>query len=180
MKFILQPSSLRMICPRCGTDNLPGSDECSRCLFDLGPLDQPVGQDRVDNSLLTDLVAVLPLRPPVTVPPETPVVEVIRRMIDERVGALLVVDPAGALLGIFSERDLLLKVVGRAADQAAVANFMTARPETIAPHDTLALALHKMDVGSYRHLPVVAAGKPLGVISVRNLLRHVTSLCDNP
>jgi len=43
--------------------------------------------------------------------------------------------------------------------------------------DTLALALQKMDVGGYRHLPVVDEGKPVGVISVRDMMRHLTRLC---
>ena len=43
--------------------------------------------------------------------------------------------------------------------------------------DTLAFALHKMDVGGYRHLPVLKDGKPTGVISVRDMLRHITRLC---
>ena len=44
--------------------------------------------------------------------------------------------------------------------------------------DKLAFALLKMDVGGYRHLPVVKDGKPAGVISVRDLLRHITRLCN--
>ena len=43
--------------------------------------------------------------------------------------------------------------------------------------DTLAFALHKMDVGGYRHVPVVKGGQPLGMLSVRDMLRHITRLC---
>jgi CBS domain-containing protein len=53
---------------------------------------------------------------------------------------------------------------------------MTRSPETVAPADILAVALGKMDSGGYRHLPVVDGGKPIGVISVRDVLRHLTSL----
>ena len=62
-----------MICPRCGYDNLPGSDECGGCLFDLAPLDRPAGQDRVEASILTDQVGGLSLRRPFTVAPATTV-----------------------------------------------------------------------------------------------------------
>jgi CBS domain-containing protein len=167
-----------MICPRCGYDNLPGSDECGGCLFDLGPLDRPAGQDRVETSILTDQVGGLSLRKPFTVPPTTSVREVIRLLIDEGIGAVLVTDAAGVLLGIFSERDLLVKVAGLRddLDRVTIEAVMTAKPETIAPHDTLAFALHKMDLGGYRHIPVVSGGRPLGVVSVRDLLRHVTRL----
>jgi len=54
---------------------------------------------------------------------------------------------------------------------------MTPNPETVTSGDTLAFALGKMDAGGYRHLPVVAGGKPVGVISVRDVLRHVTDVC---
>jgi CBS domain-containing protein len=54
---------------------------------------------------------------------------------------------------------------------------MTLNPETVSPDDTLAFALHKMDVGGYRHLPVVEGGRPVGIISVRDVIRHITRLC---
>ena len=100
-------------------------------------------------------------------------------MLDEDVGTVLVVDDDGTLAGIFSERDLLMRVpdeVARSGDEP-LAEFMTPNPETVRPDDTLAFALHKMDVGGYRHLPVVAEGKPVGVISVRDMLRHITRMC---
>jgi len=55
--------------------------------------------------------------------------------------------------------------------------FMTANPETVSTSDTLAFAIHKMDVGGYRHLPVIHHGAPVGVVSVRDMLRHITRLC---
>jgi CBS domain-containing protein len=168
-----------MICPTCGWDNLPGNEECQNCQQDLTPLDRPVAQNRVERSLMEDPVSALRPRSPVTVPPTATVGEAIRTMLECNVGAVLVVDEAGRLRGIFSERDLLKKVAGLHDDHAGlpVARFMTARPETVAPTDTLAFALHKMDIGGYRHLPVVADGRPLGVVSVRDLLRHITRLC---
>ncbi len=56
---------------------------------------------------------------------------------------------------------------------------MTPNPETVAPADVLAFALGKMDAGGYRHLPVVDAGRPVGVISVRDILRHLTAVCPD-
>jgi CBS domain-containing protein len=91
----------------------------------------------------------------------------------------LVVDTAGKLLGIFSERDLLTKVAGihQSFADLPVQQFMTANPETVTAKDTLAFALHKMDVGGYRHMPVVSEDQPAGVISVRDMVRHITQLC---
>jgi CBS domain-containing protein len=58
-----------------------------------------------------------------------------------------------------------------------VSDFMTPNPATVRPSDTLAFVLHQMDVGGYRHLPVVKDGQLLGMISVRDMLRHTTRLC---
>ena len=82
-------------------------------------------------------------------------------------------------MGIFSERDLLTKVADPTWNHLSrpVQDFMTADPETVRPTDTLAFVLHKMDVGGYRHLPVLKDGQPLGMISVRDMLRHMTRLC---
>jgi CBS domain-containing protein len=170
-----------MICPNCGHDNLPGSEECTSCLQDLTQLDRPTAHDRVERSLMEDPVSALRPRKPVTVRPTATVREAMQTMLARDLGALLVVDGAGKLLGILSERDLLVKVAGLHDDYAdlPVEHFMTPQPETVTDEDTLAFALHKMDIGGYRHLPVLSEGKPAGVISVRDLLRHITRLCKD-
>jgi CBS domain-containing protein len=168
-----------MICPSCGWDNLPGSEECQNCQQDLTPLDRPVAQDRVQRSLMEDAVSLLKPKTPVTVRSTATVGEAVAIMFQRNLGSVLVVDEAGHLRGIFSERDLLKKVVGIHPDYAGmpVARFMTTSPEAVTQDDTLNFALHKMDVGGYRHLPVVEGGRPVGVISVRDMLRHITRLC---
>ena len=168
-----------MICPRCGYDNLPGNDTCSRCLCDLTALDRPAPQDRVEHSLMADTVASLKPRAPVVVRNRAVVSDALRSLLDNDIGALLVVDESETLVGIFSERDILTKVAGLATplEELAVEQFMTPKPEAVSPADTLAFALHKMDVGGYRHLPVVENGKPVGIISVRDLIRHMTKMC---
>jgi CBS domain-containing protein len=170
-----------MICPNCGFDNLPGNDECSRCQQTLTPLDQPAAQNRVERSLMEDPVRVLKPNRPVTIKPHTTVREALRVMLDQNLGALLVIDESNNLLGIFSERDLLKRVAALPDPHADlyVRDFMTANPETVTLDDSLAFALHKMDGGGYRHLPVLHEGKPSGVISVRDMLRHITRMCKD-
>jgi CBS domain-containing protein len=186
---------LVMICPTCGHNNLPGSEQCRNCLQDLTSLDRPTGQDRVERSLLEDRVSVLRQRRAVTLPPSTTVDAAMKAMLVHNTGAVLIVDEAGRLLGIFSERDLLTRVAGPVVDALGdagltanvpagpvscarpVSEFMTPNPETVRSTDTLAFVLHKMDAGGYRHLPVQEPGQPLRMISVRDMLHHITRLC---
>jgi CBS domain-containing protein len=112
--------------------------------------------------------------------PQTATVgEAIQTMLAVNIGAILVVDGQGCVLGVFSERDVLTKIAGLVPDYAGrpLSEFMTPGPETVRPSDTLAFVLHKMDIGGYRHLPVLQDGKPIAMISVRDMLRHVTNLC---
>ena len=168
-----------MICPNCGNDNLPGSEECSRCTQDLTQLDLPIAQNRVERSLMEDPVHALKPRTPITIGPAAPIGEALALMLTENLGALLVVDDDQKLIGILSERDLLMKVAGRATsyDAVRVRDVMTRNPETVTAEDSLAFAVHKMDVGGYRHVPVVEDGRPTGALSARDLLRHIVRLC---
>jgi CBS domain-containing protein len=171
-----------MICPTCGHDNVPGSEECGRCGQDLTQLDQPIPQDRIERSLMETPVSLLCPSEPITVRPTTTVQEAIQIMLAHNIGALIVVGKEGSLLGIFSERDLLCRVAGlhQAYAELPVSQFMTANPETVSADDNLAFAIHKMNIGGYRHLPVAAEGRPTGVVSVRDMLRHITRQCmDN-
>jgi CBS domain-containing protein len=168
-----------MICPTCGCDNLPGNEECSNCQQALTPLDRPTPNNSVERSLMEDVVNTLHPTVPITLPSHATIREAMQIMLTRNIGALLIVDDGGKLLGIFSERDLLKKVAGIHHDFGGlgVRDFMTANPETVTPTDTLDFVLHKMDGGGYRHLPVLEDGKPTAVISVRDMLRHITRLC---
>lgn len=172
-----------MLCPSCGHANVPGADECAQCLFPLASLDsEPAGIDAVEDSVLHDPVRKLKVRPPVTVPIDAKLGLALDRMIEHSVGAVQVVDGEGRLVGILTERDYLRKVIGIVADYAhrPVKDYMTPDPETVGADDLLAVALEKMDVGGYRHLPVVEEdGRPVGLVSVRDVIRHITKLCGS-
>src|SRR5271167_3289990 len=100
-----------MICPTCGCDNLPGNEECSNRQQDLTPLDRPTPNNKVERSLMEDPVMALDPKAPVTLPAGATLREAIQTMLARNIGSVLIVDEAGMLVGIFSERDLLKKVV---------------------------------------------------------------------
>lgn len=86
-------------------------------------------------------------------------------------GAVLITE-GDALLGIFTERDALFRViaVGRNPDTTPVSAVMTKSPKTITPDKTFGHAMLMMHKGGYRHVPVVEGGKLVGMVSSRNAL----------
>ncbi|MFD1624514.1 cyclic nucleotide-binding/CBS domain-containing protein [Azospirillum griseum] len=92
-------------------------------------------------------------------------------MKEYRVGALMVVD-GDQLIGIFTERDALFRVLAGNLDpdRTSVGDVMTANPTTIAPDRPMGHALHLMHEGGFRHLPVAENGVPLGMVSIRDAL----------
>jgi predicted transcriptional regulator len=103
--------------------------------------------------------------------PEDRVAEAVRIMAERRVGAVLVCD-GGRLVGIFSERDLLRRVVAAGHDPAAtpLRDVMTREPATAAPEDSSARAIAKMRVVGCRHLPILQGDHVVDTISIRDLL----------
>ncbi len=181
-EFRIPNSALfKMICPSCGHQNLPGNDECARCMFNLATLDQPEAHDRAEASLMSDRVDSLLPKPPVIISLNALLGDALQLMVDKEIGAVLVADEQEQLAGILTERDFLMKVVGLVGDywRQPLRSFMTQQPETVRSQDTIAYALQRMDVGGYRHLPVVNEGRPVGIISVRDVIRHITRLCKD-
>jgi CBS domain-containing protein len=91
-----------------------------------------------------------------TVEPGTRLSEAAKRMAERGVGAVLVLD-GDALAGILTERDLLKAVARGFSEDARVSDWMTRHP----------LMIH----GGFRHLPVVEEGRPIGILSIRDLMR---------
>jgi CBS domain-containing protein len=109
---------------------------------------------------------------PVTAPAEMFVREAARIMKQRRVGAMMVVEN-GALVGIFTERDALNRVVAESLDAGATSlgEVMTRNPQTVGPDASFNAALELMHDGRFRHVPVVDGQKrPLGMVSVRDAM----------
>jgi CBS domain-containing protein len=103
--------------------------------------------------------------------PQTNVAEAARLMKQGNVGAVLVVENE-QLVGIFTERDALCRVVAAGRDPAstALSEVMTREPKTVASDETFGYALLLMHENGFRHAPVVENGRPVGVVSARHAL----------
>src|SRR5262249_1232171 len=98
---------------------------------------------------------------PVTLPPSATVKEACQRMRDRRVGAFLVPDGDRRLVGIFTGRDAVHRVLaeGKSAVRTMLADVMTPNPDTMPPDKMAIEALRRMEDRRYRHLPIVGNGK---------------------
>jgi CBS domain-containing protein len=101
-----------------------------------------------------------------------PIEEVIATMQEHRFGSLLIVDENLSLLGIVTERDILMKACGSSADYSRpVSEIMTRNPTTIKANESVAVALEEMIDGKFRHLPIVNMdGTPIGILSIRDIM----------
>src|SRR5215471_11766680 len=86
------------------------------------------------------------------------------------VGAVVVLE-GGAISAILTERDVMKAVAAGNDGSAPVADWMTRHPDTIDPDDTTDHAASLMIHGGFRHLPVVADGKVVGIVSIRDLMK---------
>lgn len=104
---------------------------------------------------------------------DQPVLEVARRMSEWNIGAVSVLD-GERLVGIFSERDLMMRVVSQGLPPAEtpVEDVMTRNPVVVDAHSTVEQCLRVMNQAKCRHLPVVTEGKLVGMISMRDLLLY--------
>jgi len=103
--------------------------------------------------------------------PDTSVSAAAKLMAKNKVSAVMVVENK-RLLGIFTERDAVFRVIAQDRDMQAtrLMDVMTPRPKTVAPDETFGYALLMMHENGFRHVPVVENGEPIGIVSARNAL----------
>jgi CBS domain-containing protein len=108
----------------------------------------------------------------VTVRPDDPVVSALQLMRDKRVRAVLVME-ANTLQGIVTQGDCAIKVLlpGLDAKQVAVKSIMTAHPMTVKLSDPIEACMGLMASRNFRHLPVVEAGRVVGVVSIGDVVK---------
>ena len=162
-----------MICPVCGFDNIQGVDECENCGADLRNADIPEPSSAFEASLVDVPLAAVLHHTPLTIAPSASAADAVHQMQAANVGCLLVEDADGTLRGILSERDLLMKLSGASLEGVGVVDLMTSDPVVLRADDSVAVAIHKMAVGGFRHIPLVADGHVTGIVSARDLFRHI-------
>jgi CBS domain-containing protein len=128
-----------------------------------------------NEEVLKRPLSVIPPGEALMIESPAPILEAVQLMSDRHTGCVLVVR-AGKLKGIFTDRDVVSRVVAAGVDPAktAVRRVMTPSPETLRPTDSIAFALNLMSLGGYRHIPLVdKSGAPVGIVSVKDIVGYL-------
>jgi CBS domain-containing protein len=168
--------AMAMICPACGAKNLEGVDECKSCGTDLRTVDLPKPASEAERSVMHLPLTTLSMTQVHAVAPDAPLDVAVQTLVRQKLDLVEVVDPAsGRLIGVLSVRDVIARVGPdyRPKLQQPVRDFMTPTVETLPPDAPITFALNRMDVGGYRHVPVLQDGHVLGVVSSRDVLAYV-------
>jgi CBS domain-containing protein len=162
-----------MICPACGAENIAGVDRCEDCMAPFRDLDVPQPREGLQAHIMLDPVRNLYSEDPAMVAVNDSVQSAVEIMRQRRAGCVLVVQE-DKLAGILTEVDLLLKL-GDDRDMPAlkVSDLMTPKPEVMEEDSPICSALRSMSLGGYRHLPVVRQGSPVGIVSVKDIMRYL-------
>ncbi len=125
--------------------------------------------------ILSDTIEKLAPPEPLIVKPDSTIKEAVELMIKHGHGSVLVVD-SEELVGIFTERDLLKRVVRAKLDvnTIKISEVMTSEPQSLSGSDSIAYALNRMAVHSIRHIPIITDSKVSGFISVRGMLKYIS------
>ena len=134
---------------------------------------------KLEGALLNDTVKLLAPSDPIRLTAEATVSEAITKMVSLRRAAAMIVDGEGRLIGIFTERDVLRRVVGQGRDarQTRLGEVMTRDPEALSPNDRICYAVNRMSIAGYRTVPLVDADRrPIGVVTVNDVLKWLAEI----
>ena len=128
----------------------------------------------ISRNLRVESVSRLEPTPPRSVEKTQPVQDAVDLMRRDRVGCVLVCQN-GLLVGVFSERDLLCRVLGcNKPLTTLIQEVMTSTPVSVMPGDSIRTAIKRMQLGGYRHLPVVNENQqPVGILSVKRIVHYL-------
>jgi CBS domain-containing protein len=163
-----------VICPVCQWENFLGEDVCGNCGADLWGVDAPNQAQSFQGRLLGMPLEELRAPAPQLVEADASAMETLRRMRQGSIDCLLVMD-GDDLVGIFTDRDAILKLEGTDASGRTIRDVMTPDPVVLRRGDPVAVAINKMAVGGFRHVPIVDGSRPIGVVSARDVFRHLAA-----
>jgi CBS domain-containing protein len=164
-----------VICPSCGFENLQGVDECENCGADLRTADIPSPSTAFEAELVQMPLSAVNPDQPLSVAPDADLITAVSQLQAHGAGCLVVEDEGG-VRGILSERDLVVRLDGTVLDGMKVRDVMTPDPVVLRPDDSVAVAIHKMAVGGFRHIPLVENGRATSVVSARDIFRHILNV----
>jgi CBS domain-containing protein len=161
-------------CPSCGTTNLEGIDECAYCGADLSGIEPAMDREHAEPSAMHLPLTALQLSTVQAIAPETTVGEAVQTLVRQQMDFVQIVENH-KLIGVLSVRDIMTRI---GCDYAAklgrpVREFMTMRVETLPPDAPITFGMNKMDVGGYRHIPILQEGRVLGVASAEDMVRYL-------
>ena len=166
-----------MLCPSCGHDNIEGTDRCDNCMKPLYGLDVPRADATagIVRSVMEDDLSHLKQMETLAVSPEASAQQVAAWMKEAQTGCALVLDDRKKLVGIFTEHDVLCKLMktGDDAQNVPVSELMTRNPEALKDSDSVAAALNKMAMGRFRHIPIARSDGSYSVASIKSVLNYI-------
>ncbi len=130
---------------------------------------------QLTSSLKKDLVKHLQPKPPLVASPDTEVREAIQMMRQNNTGCVIVCDDQGRAVGIFTERDVLRRVIGERVEMdSPIKDVLTAELASVTDSDSVTLAIRLLHERGLRHLPVLDDDRvPVGVVSVRGVMDYL-------
>ena len=152
-------------CPDCGAAYFQGDEICDTCSADLtsgAAQGKKDGREKIVDGIIADLKPQLAI----TVPMTHSVEQTIKLMRERKMGCVLV-NKGGQLAGIFTERDVLMKIAGQKDPaKTVISDVMKADPQYLKEGDSIAFAFHNMAINNYRHIPIMRTDGSYGIISL--------------
>jgi CBS domain-containing protein len=134
---------------------------------------------KLEGALLNDTVRLLAPSEPIRLGADASVREAIERMVSQHRAAVVIVDAEGRLIGIFTERDVLIRVLGEGRDPVTtrLGAVMTPQPEALSAGDRICFAVNRMSTAGFRTIPLVDGdGRPIGIITVNDVVKWLAEI----
>ncbi|MHA2224734.1 MAG: CBS domain-containing protein [Candidatus Hodarchaeales archaeon] len=168
-----------LVCSVCGFENLLGSRHCANCSSDIVTEKQkPITDSRIEKAILTDKLKEVGGEKSIAlqVSSDLPVIDAVRRMINEDKCSVVITSSEGSIKGIFTERSLLRRVCNEIPINVTkpIKEAMLASPVILKKDDSIAFALHTLAVEGYSY--AIIKDEPIRVINIQDILQYIVEL----